>query len=87
MKNTQQIVNIVIKPCKPRLLKGLALMVVALALGACGQRGSLYLPQIPAGSQRTSMVEALTATPENAKSTKAEAKVDASPAKPTLDKK
>ncbi|HMS25846.1 MAG TPA: lipoprotein [Burkholderiaceae bacterium] len=63
-----QIVNSVINPCKLGLFKSLSILIAALVLSACGQRGSLYLPQVPAGTQRTSLVESVTAKPESASS-------------------
>ncbi|MDO8767414.1 MAG: lipoprotein [Burkholderiaceae bacterium] len=40
---------------------GLSLTGLMLSLAACGQRGALYLPTSPAGAQRATLVETLTA--------------------------
>jgi len=88
MKNTMQIVNRVSNPRKLGLFKSTSLLIAALALSACGQRGSLYLPQVPAGTQRTSLVEAATAAPNTALSkTTADAKADSSSTTPAPAKK
>lgn len=63
MKNTMQIVNSVHALGKSGLFKWFIPMMVVMALSACGQRGALYLPDVPAGTQRTSLVEAATAAP------------------------
>jgi len=88
MKNTMQIVNSAFNPRNLGLLKSMTLLIATLTLCACGQRGSLYLPQVPAGTQRTSLVEAATTVPETASSpTKTDAKADSSSTAPASAKK
>jgi predicted small lipoprotein YifL len=56
MKNISQIVNRV----ATMLAMGLSAAGLILSLTACGQRGPLYLPTMPAGVERASLVDTLT---------------------------